>query len=183
MIATISSTSTTKQFKGVRLSLYLMLICFSTAFSIASAEAPYDIVYQLYFELLKSPETGDQLIEKNKHLFDDSFYECVGELMSKYQKWAIDYADFCEYFKPHPKVWGKCISGNEPMKIYEWLSAIVPVTRGEVLWSQTSMGQLIIMSKEFFKKNEEIKEILGYSTYVSLIKAEMPLYRPFFLCE
>lgn len=169
-----------KQAQAVHLSLGLIAVLSNAIFGYAYAQAQYHTVYDLFFELTKYPETGDQLITKNQTLFDQQFYSCVNKLIQEYQRRANDRYDFCETLDGENR--RQCHLNNEPMKMHNWLVSIVPVTRGQALWSQTIIGQESIWGKKYWETTL-VPQTPGLTDWVSQVETVLPVQRPSLSCE
>lgn len=157
------------------LPMLMMLVAIPMTYICAGA--PYDTVYQLYINLTLSPETGDSQIEKNKQLFTDRFYDCASELILKFEKAALDHYDYCDQVHVNSEYRAKCKQENEPAKMHHWLREIVPVTRGEIRWSDSFMGAATILGKKAM-------EDMGMGgQYTQIVEASIPPWRPLMVCE
>ena len=111
------------------------------------ARAEPNIVFQFFYELSRSPENGDELIAKNRGLFDESFDRCLLDLLEKFEPLARDHYGFCDRVFDDSDSKRKCGEGNEPAKMHHWLREFRQVTLGNVRWSETYMGSASIVGK------------------------------------
>lgn len=147
------------------------------ALPITCASAPYDTVYQLFYNLTLSPETGDSQIESNKQLFTDRLYECASELIAKFQNFAMDHYKYCDQVHIDPEYLANCKNQNEPAKMYSWLREIIPVTRGEMLWSESFMDSATILGKK------AMVDVGKGEQYIHIVKTSVPPWKPLMVCN
>lgn len=106
----------------------------------------YTIVYDLYYQLILSPETGDQFIAINASHFNSQFYSCLSSVRQRALNEARQHNVICnQHADPHWRA--QCESNNEGAKFYRWTDEIEPVCRGSNLWSNTPTGQAAIITK------------------------------------
>jgi hypothetical protein len=129
--------------------LIIALALFAFNGQLAVAQGSYDVVYQLYYELLVNPEEGDITLLRlsTDGVFDDRFSNCLGRLIAKFQSLALDHYAWCDKVYLDYQSRTACQQENEPAKMHHWLTTLRDATLGDVLWSDTLMGQAQIMGK------------------------------------
>lgn len=138
----------------------------------AMAQQPYSIVYDLYFAIVVMPEDGDAIIARNQRLFDNHFYRCLNEVHQRYTDESQNHYQFCDSVHINPARRQQCYRENEPAKFAQWFATINQVTRGQIRWSNTIIGQATILGKQQ----------LG-ALYVNLQRQITPLHRPYMICQ
>jgi hypothetical protein len=139
----------------------------------SKTQGPYTVVYDVYFNTMEFPERGNELIAANQGIFGDRFYACMYQVHSKFDQAAANHYKFCDEVHGDPDANYRCRQENEPAKVAQWLSAIEAAAREQVLWSETLPAQAGVIAKQ----------IVGDSAYVQLVRATVPPYRPYMLCE
>lgn len=136
-----------KSTKRALVSVLLTVLLVGAAAATTTAHAQYDVIYQFYYTLSSSPETGDSLIASNQEYFDERFDNCMGRLLSKFQALALDNYRWCYDVFNDPDSVRNCQQENEPAKIHHWLRDFYSAAQGDVLWSGTIMGQASMIAK------------------------------------
>jgi hypothetical protein len=156
--------------------LHVFAVCFLLVgfpFDNVYSQQPYDIVYQLYYEISKSPSSGDSLIQNNQHLFDNQFHSCLDELLAKFQGAAVNHYQYCDTVYIDPADRTRCRNENEPAKMHHFLRAVDSVIRGQHRWAETMMGQTMIMAEQ----------LVPPAQYLQITEAGIPPLRPQLLCH
>lgn len=165
-------TGVVRDFKGWLIAAVIFLVV--SPLQLAFAQ-PYDTVYQLYYEINKSPSRGDDLIQSysNRQVFDPQFYNCLNTLLDKFQTAALNRYQFCDDAHRGPNDRAQCKKENEPAKMHHWLRTIDPATRGQVRWSGTFMGQAQVMAEQ----------MLSPAEYRRIVESTIPKIRPQLMCK
>jgi hypothetical protein len=136
----------------------------------AQSQPVYTVVYDLYYKLTVYPKRGDQLIQNNLTIFDQQFYSCLSQVESKLSQASANHLAYCATL-PHPQQWN-CEKQDEAGKFLFWTKTVRAVIQGQFAWSQTTIGQAAILSKQQ----------LGAQNYESLVAGTIPKYRPWLVC-
>lgn len=148
------------------------ILLFGTIHSGSRAQEPYSLVYDLYYAIMESPESGNELIANITNRFDDRFYECLGELSERWSVYAQNHYQYCDRVHGDPNRRANCNQQNEPAKFHHWLRTIRVVTRGEMRWSDTIIAQAAVMGKRIVPQ-----------MYIQAHRSIIPSYRPDLLCQ
>jgi hypothetical protein len=165
----ISKTSLNR--KLIMISACSLLSC--SLLQSACAQQPYENVYQLVYEIYKSPSTGDSLIQNKQNLFDNRFHSCLNELLAKFQAAGANHYQYCDSVHADPEYRAKCKQDNEPMKMHHLLRTIDSVISGQARWSDSVMGQAMTLGEQ----------ALPPAQYRELIDGYMPPMKPQLVCK
>jgi hypothetical protein len=141
----------------------------------AYAQQGYSIVYDLYYNLMLYPESGDELIRTNQKLFDSRFYSCMDEVQEKARQAGQRHSDGCnQLISPNDRA--ECEKNNEGAKLWSWIKDVRSACRGDTRWSETFAGSTMIISK---RELERVRP----GDYERIINDGIPQLRPMLTCE
>ena len=139
------------------------------------AQQDYSIVYDLYYNLMLDPESGDGLIQKNQNLFNSRFYSCMDVVQQKAEQASQQHMAACNnIIDPHAKA--QCEKNDEGAKLWSWIKAIRAACSGDMLWSETTAGKITIVGKKEMEK-------VAPGQYEKIINDSMPQLRPILICK
>lgn len=133
------------------------------------------IVYDLYYNLILYPETGDQFVQINHAVFDGNFYSCLAQVQQRAMQAGQQETNRCNGIID-PGRRRACHNNNEAAKIYTWTREIRPCCQGNGLWSQTTIGAAAIVGKRAL-------ESMYPGAWEQTIRTTLPAWRPLFLCQ
>ena len=136
------------------------------------------IVYDLYYNLILNPESGDEFIRINHAVFDGNFYSCLAQVQQRAMQAGQQETNRCNGIVD-PGKRRACHNNNEAAKIYTWTREIRPCCQGRGLWSQTTIGSSSIVGKREFEK----LKVYPPGTWEKIIRQTLPQWRPLFLCQ
>jgi hypothetical protein len=157
--------------KLILFSVCFLLIC--PLFQSACAQQQNDIVYQLVYEIYKSPSTGGSIIHNRQYLFGNQFHGCLNELLAKFQTAGENHYQYCDNVYINPDYRAKCKQDNEPMKMRHLLRTLNSVINGQARWTDTLMGQAMMLGEQ----------VLPPAKYRQLIDSSIPRMKPQLLCQ
>lgn len=137
------------------------------------AQQGYTTVYDLYYQTTLNPETGDQLIQQNRSVFDQQFYACLSQVQQRAAQASHQHQIYCDNTFVDPISNQRCHDENEGAKILEWAETMRAVTRGQVIWSQTTLGHVTIVSKQNMNPNQ----------WAQLVNQFAPRLMPMMVCQ
>lgn len=138
-------------------------------------QQPYTIIYDLYYRLMISPETGNQLIATNATLFNSRFYSCLASVRQRAFDEARQHTAVCNQHSD-PRWRAQCETTNEGAKLYRWTNEIELVCRGSDLWANTLTGQATIIGKRALDSTSP-------GQWEQIINSVLPLRQFAFLCN
>jgi len=141
----------------------------------AFAQQGYSIVYDLYYNLMLYPENGDNTISRNQTIFDGQFYSCLSAVQQRAQRAAQQHTAQCNMINDLSRR-AKCEQGNEGAKLWTWTRRVRSACQGQILWSQTDIGQVAIIGKNAL-------ESMTPGQYENIVKTTVPQWRSFLMCQ
>lgn len=122
-----------------------IILVFSWIPSAGWTQEPYDIIYQLFYEVTVAPYQADSIIAANRHLYDQRFFGCMDALTARYTYLAQNHYEYCRERHPsEQQAHANCIRDNEAAKMRQWLLTMDAATREQIIWSQSMQGQAAI---------------------------------------
>ena len=118
-----------------------------TAVFPAQSLAQDELIIEIYRQSVFYPESLDDFVNKNKKRFDDTFYECLHTLQSKYLLLSQQHLSSCEGSKVYGQVYSDCVKENPSAQTYLWLSDIEKVLNGSTKWQSTTTGASVTYGK------------------------------------
>ncbi|MCP4748098.1 MAG: hypothetical protein GY874_18470 [Desulfobacteraceae bacterium] len=138
------------------------------------AQNENSIIYDLYYNLIRVPENGDQFIQNNIAVFNNNFYSCLEVVSQRTFQIATQERARCNNIA-NPNERAACHNNNEAAKIFTWTNEIYPCCQGTQLWSQTDIGAAAIIAKR------ELDNV-SPGQYENIVQQNVPQLGPLFLC-
>jgi hypothetical protein len=135
----------------------------------------YSIVYDLYYNLMLYPESGDALIQENKRLFNKDFFSCLDVVQQRAMQDAQRHTNVCNQNTSSDDR-AQCEKNNEGAKLFTWIKDIRSASRGDMPWSETFAGSTMIMAK---RELERVRP----GEYERIVRDGMQQIRPLLICN
>lgn len=159
---------------------YVLFLCGAVIFLFlmqmqVHAQQAYTVVYDLWYNTSLYPETGDDLIQNNQTIFNERFHSCLNRVQERAEQASQQHIAYCNQLA-NPQAQAQCIQNDEAGKIWTWARTMRSVTRGEVRWSNTMLGQANIFAKTSLEQ-------LNPGLHEQIIRSAAPGMRQMFICQ
>lgn len=157
---------------------YVLFLCGAFMFLFlvqVHAQQAYPVVYDLWYNTTLYPETGDDWIRNNQAIFNERFHSCLNRVQERAAQASEQHIADCNQ-KMNPQSRAKCKQNDEAGKLWTWARTMRSVTRGEVRWSNTMLGQTAILGKTALEQ-------LNPGEHERIIRSAAPGARQMLTCQ